>query len=83
MGKIEILLVIGIQTDQLFNEKLFNAYAALQQSIRKVKGVDDVISVPSAVNLVKIPDTERLKADTIFPARQLSQAEIDSASRLF
>ena len=29
------LLVIGIQTDQLFNEKLFNAYAALQQSIRK------------------------------------------------
>ncbi len=77
------LLVIGIQTDQLFNEKLFNAYAALQQSIRKVKGVDDVISVPSAVNLVKIPDTERLKADTIFPARQLNQAEIDSASRLF
>lgn len=77
------LLVIGIQTDQLFNEKLFNAYAALQQSIRKVKGVDDVISVPSAVNLVKIPETERLKADTIFPARVLNQAEIDSAARLF
>ena len=77
------LLVIGIQTDQLFNEKLFNAYAALQQSIRKVKGVDDVISVPSAVNLVKIPETERLKADTIFPVRVLNQTEIDSASRLF
>ena len=77
------LLVIGIQTDQLFNEKLFNAYAALQRSIWKVKGVDDVISVPSAVNLVKIPDTERLKADTIFQDRVLNQAEIDSASRLF
>lgn len=77
------LLVIGIRTDQLFTEKLFNAYAGLQRSIRKVKGVDDVISVPSAVNLVKIPDTERLKADTIFPDRVLDQAEIDSASRLF
>lgn len=77
------LLVIGIQTDQLFKEKLFNAYAGLQRSIRKVKGVDDVISVPSAVNLVKIPDSERLKADTIFPDRVLKQAEIDSASRLF
>ena len=73
------LLVIGIQTDQLFKEKLFNAYAGLQRSIRKVKGVDDVISVPSAVNLVKIPDSERLKADTIFPDRVLKQAEIDSA----
>jgi len=77
------LLVIGIQTDQLFNEKIFNAYAGLQRSIRKVKGVDDVVSVPSAVNLVKIPDTERLKADTIFPDRALDQVEIDSAARLF
>lgn len=77
------LLVIGIQTDQLFNEKIFNDYAALQRSVRKVRGVDDVISVPSAVNLVKIPDSERLKADTIFPDRKLSQAEIDSAAALF
>jgi predicted RND superfamily exporter protein len=77
------LLVIGIQTDQLFNEKIFNDYAALQRSVRKVRGVDDVISVPSAVNLVKIPDSERLKADTIFPDRKLSQPEIDSAAALF
>lgn len=77
------LLVIGIQTDKLFEEKNFNAYAALQRNIRKLKGVDDVISVPSSVNLVKIPETERLKADTIFPDKELTQAEIDSAASLF
>ena len=77
------LLVIGIQTEKLFEEKLFNAYAGLQRELRQVRGVDDVISVTSAVNLVKIPDTERLKADTIFSERKLSQAEIDSGANIF
>ncbi len=77
------LLVIGIQTDKLFEEKIFNAYAALQRDLKKVTGVDDVIAVPSAVNLVKIPETERLKADTIFPERMLTQAEVDSGAAEF
>jgi len=77
------LLVIGIQTKQLFTEKLFNSYAKLQQDLKKVQGVDDVIGVPSAINLVKVPETEKLKADTIFPERVLTQAEIDSAATVF
>ena len=77
------LMVIGIQTDQLFEEKTFNAYADLQRSLKKANGVDDIISIPSAINLVKIPETEKLKADTIFPDRKLSQTEIDSAAALF
>jgi len=77
------LMVIGIQTDQLFEEKTFNAYADLQRSLKKANGVDDIISIPSAINLVKIPETEKLKADTIFPDRKLTQTEIDSAAALF
>jgi predicted RND superfamily exporter protein len=77
------LLVIGIQTDKLFEEKTFNAYAELQRSLKKVKGVDDVIAVPTAINLIKIPETEKLKADTIFPDRKLAQAEIDTGSVIF
>ena len=77
------LLVIGIQTDKLFTEKIFNAYASLQRSLKKVKGVDDVIGIPTAINLVKIPETEKLKADTIFSDRALTQAEIDSGAAVF
>jgi predicted RND superfamily exporter protein len=77
------LLVIGIQTDSFFKEKLFNDYASLQRTLKKVKGVDDIIAVPTAVNLVKIPETEKLKADTIFADRLLTQAEIDSGARTF
>jgi uncharacterized protein len=77
------LLVIGIQTNKLFEEKTFNSYTSLLRNLKKIKGVDDIISVPSAINLVKVPETEKLKADTIFPDRILTQPEIDSFSKTF
>lgn len=77
------LLVIGIQTDKLFEEKLFNAYASLQRNLKKVKGVDDIIAVPTAVNLIKIPETEKLEADTIFGEGILTQSAIDSGAKTF
>lgn len=77
------LLVLGIQTDSFFHAPLFNAYASLQRQIKKIEGVDDVVSVPSAVNLVKNMETEKLKADTIFAERDLTQDEIDSGAVLF
>jgi predicted RND superfamily exporter protein len=77
------LLVIGLQTPDLFNEKIFNEYSALQRTLRKANKVEDVISIPSAVNLVKVPETEKLKAQNIFRDTTLSQAEIDSCKNVF
>lgn len=77
------LLVIGIQTPELFKEKIFNDYAGLHRDLKKVSGVTDVISVPSAVNLVKNPETEKLNATSIFAEKKLSQAEIDSSANIF
>ena len=77
------LLVIGIQTDKLFEEKLFNEYAQLQRQLKKATGVTDVISVPSAINLVKDSATEKLNATAIFSEKTLSQAELDSSGAIF
>jgi uncharacterized protein len=77
------LLVLGIKTDKLFQEKIFNSYATLQQNLKKVAGVEDVIGVPTAINLVKVTETEKLKVDTIFLSRKLTQAEIDSGAAIF
>ena len=77
------LLVIGIQTDRLFEEKMFNEYALLHRKLKKLKGVDDVISIPGAINLVRNDSTEKLVTDTIFPERILTRAEIDSAKNIF
>jgi predicted RND superfamily exporter protein len=77
------LLVIGIQTDKLFEEKIFNDYATLIKDIKTVTGVEDVISVPTAINLVKDSATEKLGVQAIFNKTPLSQTEIDSAKNVF
>lgn len=77
------MLMIGIQTNAFFGEKLFNDYALLQRRLKGISGVTDIISVPSAVNLVKQPATEKLSAVTIFPEKNMTQAEIDSGKNIF
>src|SRR5258705_2405063 len=63
------LLVIGIHSKELFTEKFFNEYTSLHRRLKKVNGVEDVIGIASAVNLVKNPETEKLNAIPTFPAR--------------
>ncbi len=77
------MLVIGIQTDSFFTERLFNNYVNLQKDLKKVNGVEDFIGIPTAINLVKDLETEKLRAEPIFPDRHLSQTELDSFSSVF
>ncbi|RYY54788.1 MAG: RND transporter [Chitinophagaceae bacterium] len=77
------LVVIGVQTDQLFNEKIFNQYAKLQRDLKQVAGVTDIISVPSAITLLRDSASEKLNAVSIFPAGVLSQQQVDSARDVF
>jgi len=77
------LLVIGIQKDNLFEEHFFNDYSELQRKLENLKGVEDVIAITSAINLVKSPDTEKLNAQNIFPDTIISQSQIDSCKNIF
>jgi predicted RND superfamily exporter protein len=72
------LLVIGVQTDKLFQLPVFSNYIALTEALKKVPGVDDVLGVSSAVNLIRDTAAQRMKALPIFAAHPVSQAEIDS-----
>ena len=77
------LLVIGIQTDRLFQKDVFNDYLQLSRNLKNNRGVTDVISMPSAVNLVKAADSEKLQAVPIFKDSLLSQEMIDSSRSVF
>ena len=77
------ILVVGIQSNNLFNLKNFTAYSHLQQQLKKVPDVADVMSLPSAVNLVKNEETEKLDAVKIFSPAIQSQAQLDSARLVF
>jgi predicted RND superfamily exporter protein len=77
------MLVIGIQTDKLFEEKIFNDYIQLVNDIKKVQGVEDLVSLITAVNLIKDSATEKLRPQAIFENKSLSQTEIDSSKKVF
>ena len=56
------LLVIGIQSDKIFQKDLFNDYVKLIHDLKKTQYVEDAISMPGAINLVRSADAEKLQA---------------------
>ncbi|HVU97512.1 MAG TPA: MMPL family transporter [Puia sp.] len=72
------LLVIGVQTDKLFQLPVFTDYIAMNEALKKVPGVDDVLGISSAVNLERDTVGQKMRAVPIFPAHPVSQAAIDS-----
>lgn len=77
------LLVIGIQTDKFFTQPVFSDYAAMGRSLRRIKAVEDVISVPTAINLARAPESETLQAIPVFPDTIVTQEQIDSSRNVF
>ncbi|WEK37308.1 MAG: MMPL family transporter [Candidatus Pseudobacter hemicellulosilyticus] len=77
------MMVIGIQTTDMFKASFFNEYAALVNDIRQVEAVEDILCLPIAVNLVKDSSSEKLNALPIFPKGTLSQEAMDSAAAVF
>src|SRR5688572_11788911 len=47
------LLVIGFQSDNLFEEKLFNDYITLSEKLKSGNAIVGVLSIPGATNLIK------------------------------
>jgi predicted RND superfamily exporter protein len=77
------LLVIGVETDKLFSKNIFNDYATLSRNLKKVQGVEQVLSIPDAIILNKNIVTEKLEARPIFSAAFNTQSDLDSARRTF
>lgn len=77
------LLVIGIQTDKIFEKQIFNDYKALSQQLKKEAKVEDVVALTTAITLIKNPETEKLSSQLIFRDTLLEQNEIDSCKKIF
>jgi predicted RND superfamily exporter protein len=77
------MLVIGVQTKDFFIQKKFTAYQQLQQEVKKVNCVEDVLSVPVAVMLEKDSIEEKLVSKKIFVDQYNNQSELDSAAAVF
>ncbi|HEX5553885.1 MAG TPA: MMPL family transporter [Chitinophagaceae bacterium] len=77
------LLVIGIKTDQFFHKDFFDAYCRLANNIKNIASVENVLSIPTAVNLIKNDSTHRLAARQMFAAPPKDQPTLDSLKQVF
>lgn len=69
------MLVIGVKTDKFFEPAFFNDYAALAKNLEKVKGVENILSIPTAINLEKDTATDKLKVVKLVPDGTVPDAE--------
>lgn len=77
------LMVLGFETKEFYSEKLFSKIATLCNDIKKSEAVEQVLSIPSAVTLIKNETTNKLEAKKIFPETVLLQTLIDSLKLKF
>jgi predicted RND superfamily exporter protein len=72
------LVVIGIQSNKFYELKNFQALAQLHQNLKALNGVENILSIPEAITLIKNDSSSSLISTRIFPAAINSQQEVDS-----
>jgi predicted RND superfamily exporter protein len=77
------LVVIGLQTKRFFQKGFFDDYKQMQDNIKKINGVEGLISVPAAVDVVKNIETEKLEAVPVFADTITTQESLDSNASRF
>ena len=82
-GEDGSVLVIGVEDPRFFEKAHFDAYRQMVADIKKVKGVEGIMSVPAAINLRKSDSSEALLSGALFDSTVKTQGEIDSARALF
>lgn len=82
-GQDGTMMVVGVQTEDFFNEKVFNEYLKLASEMKQIKGVEDVLQVGMAINLVKDSASDQIVPQPIFSKAVMTQAAIDSAAKTF
>jgi hypothetical protein len=76
-------MVVGFQTKDLYTTNNFNALEQLQQSIKSIPGVTDVLGVPSAYAINKDTVNFKFKGKSIFHAPYNNDSALIADKQVF
>jgi predicted RND superfamily exporter protein len=82
-GEDGSVMVIGLQTDQIFKKDFFNAWFVLGKEIEKIKGIKQVISVANLVQLQKDTVNKKFIIKPLLSKLASKQTELDSLKKSF
>ena len=72
------VIVIGTINPELFKLDQFNGWTDLSNEIKKIEGVQEVLNISRAINLVKNEETHQFKIVPLVSKTPTTQAEVDS-----
>lgn len=77
-GKDGSVLFIGIQDPKIFELKQFQGLYDLTYDLKKIDGVEEVLSMSRMFNLVKNDSLKQFEFSAIIPEKPQTQKEVDS-----
>ena len=81
-GEDGSVLFIGIQDTNLFQMSEFSDWYDLSEKIKRIAGVEEVVSITRLYNLVKNDSLKKFEFVPLMPRKPSSQAEVDSLKNL-
>ncbi|MEO8149395.1 MAG: MMPL family transporter [Bacteroidia bacterium] len=76
------VMVIGIKDSDFFRLNKFNAWCELGNNIKKIDGIEAVVSVARLINIVRNDSTHQFDIRSIATDKLQTQAEVDSIKAL-
>ncbi len=76
------VFVIGVKKDKIFELDEFNALYDLCDTIRKLNGIEEVVSVTRALNIFKNDSTRKFEFKSIVQIKPTKQSEVDSIKKI-
>jgi len=77
------VLMVGLQTDKLFDLNFFNAFYDLGKQLQTTKGVEAVLSVPLAATIAKDTSAKKFVIEPLATSAIGSQEALDSIKKVF
>ncbi|WP_423126391.1 efflux RND transporter permease subunit [Gaoshiqia sp. Z1-71] len=77
------LIVVGIENPDFFKLSYFNQWCELNDDLKRIDGVEDILSASGAFTLKKNTEERKFELDPIFPENIDSQEKLDSLAKTF
>lgn len=77
-GEDGTMLVLGIQTDKIFEKDFYNDWHELGNNIDSIEGISNVLSIAHAFELTKDTVNKSFKLNKVFKGKVNSQTQCDS-----
>lgn len=72
------VMAIGVDTDKMYTQSFFNDWYALNQRIKNIEGIKDVVSNASLFRIIRDDSLGRFRFLPIVPRLPTTQAAVDS-----